>query len=450
VPTYVPARFTVALALLAVAGCADESFVRPLLRAPAGAHRDRTADGDPTWSNICKLGPVGSYTYNVTATNVGTAGVFIDANGGNPELTSLQPTLDVTWDAVNEQAPRCTTFWGPILGGGSTTLTITEQLAPGMKVDSVKVVDQHGSLLWTYGAGKTTVKWPDPTIPDPVIANKVVDDYHAGYQFYFFDSGDRGQVDFCKFTPTAPGTYNYYYTVTGGGSKMVTVTPPGYFSLAVGRANHPTCAELIELPPGSKPATIKIFEFPSLGSDLQRWELFDEANMFGAPLDVQYGEGGLKSYVYQLTAAYPQRRMLRTWDEPAPLPAFLLAGGKEGCTPQYWGSRIYAGSWGPSPWTATGYDPGLSFQTLFGTTDAELNRALSSAVTLPSSYNNDVNALFANDATAALLNAAHPDVKYGVSADMVLNWAAWAVGSNTLSIFNSIVEPLNKRGCPLP
>lgn len=438
------------LALLSIAACSDTSPVRPAMRPSTPPHLDVTASGDQTSSMICKLGPVGSYGYSIAATNVGTAGVFIDGSGYNPALTSLNTSLNVTWDDVNQQSPKCTTIWGPTLGGGTTQLTITENLPPDMRVDSVKVVDRHGSLLWTYGPGTTTVHWPDPTIPDPTIASKVVDDDHAGYEFRFFDSGNRGEVDFCKFTPTAPGTYNFYYTVSGGGPLMRKVTPTGYFALAVGQANSPTCADLIELPPGSTPATVTILEFPSLGSDLQRWELFDESNLFGTPLNVKYGTAGLKSYTYQLSASYPQRRMLRTWDEPAPLPPALLAGSSQGCSPSFWGNRIYAGTWGPSPWTATGYDPGTSFPSVFGTTDVELDRALSSAVTLPSTYNNDMNALFANDATAALLNASHPNIKYGVSRDMILNWAKWAVGSNTLGIFNSLVEPLNNRSCPLP
>lgn len=438
------------LALLSAAACADTSPARPAAQVTATPHRDVTATGDQTASMICKLGPVGSYSYSIQATHVGTAGVFIDASGYNPSLTSLNTALNVTWSDVNQQSPKCTTFWGPTLGGGTTQLTITDNVPPGMRVDSVMVVDRHGSRLWTYGPGKTTVTWPDPTIPDPVIASKVVDDDHAGYEFRFFDSGDRGEVDFCKYTPTAPGTYNYYYSVSGGGPLMRTITPPGYFSLAVGQANAPTCADLIELPPGSTPATVSIVEFPRLGSDLQRWELFDVANIIGAPLNVTYAGNGAKSYTYQVSASYPQRRMLRTWDEPAPLPKALLAGSKEGCTPQFWGNRIYPGPWGVSPWTATGYDPGTSFPSVFGTTDVELDRALSSAVTLPSTYNNDVNAVFANDAVAALLNASSPNIKYGVSSDMVLSWARWAVGSGTLSLFNSLVEPLNQRSCPLP
>lgn len=446
-----PRSASVVLVLLALAACSDATIVPPRATAvrTSGLAMDRTPDGDETGSMICKLGPVGSYNYSITATNVGTAGMFVDASGLNPALTSYSPTLNVTWDDVNQVNPKCTTFWGPILGGGTTQLTITENLPPGMRVDSVKVVDRHGSLLWTYGPGTTTIHWPDASLPDPVIASKVVDDYHAGYEFRFFDSGDRGQVDFCKYSPTAPGTYNYYYKVTGGGPLMKTVTPQGYFSLAVGRSNAPTCAELIELPPGSSAATLSIVEFPRLGSDLQRWELFDGANLMAPPIDVKYGESKLSSYTYKLSVSYPQRRMLRTWDEPAPLPPLLTANG-QGCTPGFWAARLYPGPWGESPWVAAGWDPGTSFKATFGTTDPELDRALSSAISLPSSYNNDVNALFANDATAALLNASHPGINYRVSRDMVMNWALWAVGSGRLALFNTVVEPLNARPCPLP
>jgi hypothetical protein len=230
---------------------------------------------------------------------------------------------------------------------------------------------------------------------------------------------------------------------------MTKVTPPGYFSLAVGFANAPTCAELIELPPGSRPATVNIIEFPSLGSDLQRWELFDETNLFGAPIDVKLGGAGLKSYTYSVTAEYPQRRMVRTWDQPAPLPDILTSHGQS-CSPQYWASREAAGPWGASPWDATGYSPATNFESVFPIGDVELNYPLGVVVQLNSAYNNDIDAIFGNDATAALLNAAHPGVKYGVTPTMVSNWAKWAIGSNTLGVFNAIVEALNKRPCPLP
>lgn len=446
-----PSRVVPLVMLLGVAACSEKSdtaLVRPLLR-PQPAHRDVTPDGDQTSSMVCKLGPVGTYQYHVSATNVGTAGVFIDATGPNPALTSVNPALSVTWNDVNGNNPKCSGIWWPTLGGGTTQLTISEDLPPGMRVDSVYVVDRHGSLLWRYGPNTTTVHWPDATIPDPTIANKTVDDDHAGYEFRFFDSGDRGEIDFCKFTPTAPGTYNFYYTVSGGGPLMKKVTPAGYFSLAVGYSNQPTCADLIELPPGSSPATVNIVEIPSLGSDLQRWELFDETNLFGPPINVKLGGQGLKSYSYTVSAAYPQRRMLRTWDQPAPLPTFLTANGQS-CSPAYWTSREGSGAWGASPWIATGYDPGTNFESIFPISVLELNTPLGVAVQLNSTYNNDMYAVFGNDAVAALLNASHPGIKYGVTKSMVLNWAAWAIGSNTIGVFNGIVEALNQRPCPLP
>jgi hypothetical protein len=243
---------------------------------------------------------------------------------------------------------------------------------------------------------------------------------------------------------------------------MKKVTPPGYFALAVAAPTaigtdladqHPTCADLIELPPGSSPATVTVIEFPRLGADLQRWELFDETNMIGGtPLNVKYGGQGLSSYYYRLSVSYPQRRMLRSWDQPAPLPAWLTAGGTQGCSPAYWGDPNHYAQW-------VGYNPTSvyfsslvpPFNGVFPTSDPELTPwTLSQAVTLPSTYNNDVNALFAHDAVAALLNTTNPNVKYGISTTTVLNWASWAIGSKTLSIFNSIVEPLNSRPCPLP
>lgn len=445
------ARLTPFIALLVVGACSDDHLIKPKALGPHPVRNERTADGTPTWTSICKRGPVGAYQFQITANNVPIDGSFIGPTVVDPSITSpYSPTLNITWNGVNQQTGNCMNVYMPATGGAPNTLGITDLLSNSTQVEKVEVMSKTGSHLYTYGPGSSTITWPDPNVIDPSTGQPyVVDDQHPGYDFTFWTTADRGQVDFCKFAPTAPGTYNFTYSVSGGGGAKF-VTPQGLFSVNVTLAQsdptnlNPSCVELFELPPGSGAATVTVFEFPSLGSDLAQWELWDENNLFGStavPLDTKPGNRGASSYAYSLTVSYPQRRMLRSFDEPAPLPRPLTNQNKQACSPVYWGGHF-------NQWV--GYNPIQPFTSVFPTTNPALSPwSLGQAVGLPGGYN-DVTAAFANDAVAALLNSSNPNIKYGISSGTIVNWALWAIGSNTYGLFNGIVEPLNSRPCPLP
>lgn len=107
----------------------------------------------------------------------------------------------------------------------------------------------------------------------------------------------------------------------------------------------------------------------------------------------------------------------------------------EGCTPGYWKNHL-------DSWAATGYSPSDSFNATFGTD-------LSEDITLEQAINWKGGQLDAvvRHITAALLNAAHPDVDYAYSvAEVMQLWEQ--AQSDPQAVLNQIV-PENEQGCPI-
>ena len=102
--------------------------------------------------------------------------------------------------------------------------------------------------------------------------------------------------------------------------------------------------------------------------------------------------------------------------------------GDEGCTPGYWKNHLL--DW-------VGYAPGDDFDTVFGVDlfdpDINLEAALNTG-------GGGVNKL-ARHGTAALLNAAHPDLNYPLTVDEVI--AAVQAGDS------GMLAEYNELGCPL-
>jgi hypothetical protein len=118
--------------------------------------------------------------------------------------------------------------------------------------------------------------------------------------------------------------------------------------------------------------------------------------------------------------------------------------GNHGCTPGFW--RNWTGK-GPQPnaWAKTGYHPDQLFSSVFE--DAFPGKTLHQVVSL----NGGGLSALGRHTVAALLNAAHPDVAYGMSAAEVV--AAFnAVYPGTDAAYETLknrLEALNERGCPL-
>jgi hypothetical protein len=110
----------------------------------------------------------------------------------------------------------------------------------------------------------------------------------------------------------------------------------------------------------------------------------------------------------------------------------------EGCTPGFWKNH-------PDAWPAS-YQPDDDFDTVFGVDvfhpDIILHRALKLG-------GGGVHAL-ARHATAALLNAASPDVAYALSEQQViaLVQAAFMPGGDVEGTKDQL-EMFNEQGCPL-
>ncbi|UCG50534.1 MAG: hypothetical protein JSW58_10015 [Candidatus Latescibacterota bacterium] len=96
-------------------------------------------------------------------------------------------------------------------------------------------------------------------------------------------------------------------------------------------------------------------------------------------------------------------------------PMFCENGGY-GCTPGYWKNhRMHE-----CEWVAAGYTPGQDFDTVFGTDYFNPNLTLMQALRAGGGDGNGWNRL-GRHGTAALLNAANPDVDYPLSTSEVID-----------------------------
>jgi SdrD B-like domain len=104
--------------------------------------------------------------------------------------------------------------------------------------------------------------------------------------------------------------------------------------------------------------------------------------------------------------------------------------GDEGCTPGFWRNHL-------SQWAATGISPNDKVNATFGCKlVADDNLTLGVVIDAPQTYGT-----LAFHAIAALLNASHPDVDFGLSASEVIDLAC-AGDKDTLA-------DENEKGCPL-
>lgn len=114
-----------------------------------------------------------------------------------------------------------------------------------------------------------------------------------------------------------------------------------------------------------------------------------------------------------------------------PRPTPLDDDNGEGCTPGYW--KNHSKAWGP-----TGYSPGDDFDATFGVDLFTADITLEQAVNM---QGGGVERL-ARHGTAALLNAAHPDVDYALKVTWVIAFVQ-AGDAHRLAEFNDLVCPLD-------
>jgi hypothetical protein len=131
------------------------------------------------------------------------------------------------------------------------------------------------------------------------------------------------------------------------------------------------------------------------------------------------------------------------------------AMGGQGCTPGYWknnADKHDASAWGP-----TGYDPDDEFYDVFGvhiTVGAGGKKTITDPTLLEAlqATGGGVNAL-ARHGVAALLNAAHPDIAYGIGdpqdvIDMVYD-ALISGDPGAIQTAHELLAGYNEAGCSL-
>ncbi len=116
-----------------------------------------------------------------------------------------------------------------------------------------------------------------------------------------------------------------------------------------------------------------------------------------------------------------------------------VSQGDEGCSPGFWKNHFAA-------WAPSGFSPGDDFDTVFGVNAFTPDRTLEQAV---NQGGGGVKAL-GRHAVAALLNAGHGGIDYGMTVAQVRQTvqAALAAGGNIEAAKNALAA-LNELGCPL-
>jgi hypothetical protein len=109
--------------------------------------------------------------------------------------------------------------------------------------------------------------------------------------------------------------------------------------------------------------------------------------------------------------------------------------GDDGCTPGYW--KNHTSSW-------SGYSPNDLFNTVFGV-DYNPTLTLLGATQLDGGGF----AALARHASAALLNAAHDDVNYGMPESEVIALVQEAFGTNDPEPTKDLFDELNNAGCSI-
>ena len=103
----------------------------------------------------------------------------------------------------------------------------------------------------------------------------------------------------------------------------------------------------------------------------------------------------------------------------------------EGCTAGFWRNHV-------DTWPATGFSPMDDFDTTFGVDMFAPDITLEDALFLPGGGNN----YLARQGTAALLNAAHPDISYPLTTAEIIAFVQGGGDANILDSHNNL-------GCPL-
>ena len=115
--------------------------------------------------------------------------------------------------------------------------------------------------------------------------------------------------------------------------------------------------------------------------------------------------------------------------------------GGEGCTPGFWKTRPHQDDWPP-----TGFSQNNLYDAVFG-----VNNLIDPSLTLLEGVRKNGNSYnsLVRHSVAALLNASHPDVAYGLSPAEVIAIVQAAHASGDFDTAKNQLEGLNQRFCPI-
>lgn len=121
----------------------------------------------------------------------------------------------------------------------------------------------------------------------------------------------------------------------------------------------------------------------------------------------------------------------------------------EGCTPGFWKNRGLS----IGEWALAGYDPAANVTTVFSNVrPAQAGATLHQALSFPGGTGLDGGQrILLRAAVAALLNAAHSDVDYPLTAAQVISQTSTALGGtrNAMLALATTLDGHNNAGCPL-
>ena len=219
----------------------------------------------------------------------------------------------------------------------------------------------------------------------------------------------------CKVGPA--GSYTFHVQSQGIGTLLLGNT----FQVAAGQ-----CVEFYQQGADLEQITITEINLPAGTS-------FNHATSQSVAWG-EYPAGSVVNYPTNSVSVeiFNKPWVIRFYNDGPPPPPVNLAG----CTPGFW--KNSTGSW-------VGYTTGQSFDAVFGVNAFSPDITLLQALELGGG---GVNAL-ARHATAALLNASHSGVNYGMTPAQVIAAVQAALSGGDVEGTKNRLAAMNERGCGL-
>jgi hypothetical protein len=278
------------------------------------------------------------------------------------------------------------------------------------------------AIAGLIAVGACADRMPVPTAPDAAPNALGVSLNTIG-----LEEGDR--VIVCK-SSGPNGTYSFTVSHTGGPG----IYPNGQsFSLTVFNQDFSSPSCITAFVPQKDPAnefatyTVTVTEV-GLPEGVQVDSVVIADNT-GSRLGVQPGPSATMTTTFHVGGAF---KFYNGETPPPPPPP------GQGCTPGFWKNSV--GSWPP-----TGYAPNNDFDLVFSVNLFNPNLTLLQALDLGGGGTNAL----ARHAVAALLNASHPDVNFGMTADEVIAAVNAALSGGDVEGTKNMFDTLNNSGCSL-